>query len=54
MSFGSQNETAFRAYAEAAYRLNMISLNGEGGEIKDMLGKYPNSVVSKLLLVASV
>lgn len=43
MSFGSQNETAFRAYAEAAERLNMISLNGEGGEIKDMLGKYPNT-----------
>jgi len=41
MSFGSQNETAFRAYAEAAYQLNMMSLNGEGGEIKDMLGKYP-------------
>ncbi|MDQ0220830.1 glutamate synthase [Peribacillus cavernae] len=43
MSFGSQNETAFRAYAEAADRLNMISMNGEGGEIKDMLGKYPKS-----------
>lgn len=43
MSFGSQNETAFRAYAEAAERLNMISLNGEGGEIKDMIGKYPNT-----------
>ncbi|MCQ6277230.1 glutamate synthase [Bacillus sp. V3B] len=43
MSFGSQNETAFRAYAEGANRLNMISLNGEGGEIKDMLGKYPNT-----------
>ncbi|MHB8749096.1 MAG: glutamate synthase-related protein, partial [Aggregatilineales bacterium] len=42
MSFGSQGETAFRAYAEAAFRLNMYSLNGEGGEIKDMLGKYPN------------
>lgn len=42
MSFGSQGEIAFRAYAEAAYRLDMISLNGEGGEIKDMLGKYPN------------
>ena len=42
MSFGSQSETAFRAYAEAAYQLNMMSLNGEGGEIKDMLGKYPN------------
>ncbi|WP_223703458.1 glutamate synthase-related protein [Sutcliffiella deserti] len=43
MSFGSQNETAFRAYAEAADKLNMISLNGEGGEIKDMLGKYPKT-----------
>ncbi|WP_419096121.1 glutamate synthase-related protein [Rossellomorea pakistanensis] len=43
MSFGSQNETAFRAYAEAAERLNMISMNGEGGEIKNMLGKYPNT-----------
>ena len=43
MSFGSQNEIAFRAYAEGAERLNMISLNGEGGEIKDMLGKYPRT-----------
>ncbi|WP_108670553.1 glutamate synthase-related protein [Peribacillus acanthi] len=43
MSFGSQNEIAFRAYAEAADQLNMISLNGEGGEIKDMLGKYPRT-----------
>ncbi|MFD1735235.1 glutamate synthase-related protein [Bacillus salitolerans] len=43
MSFGSQNETAFRAYAEAAEQLNMVSLNGEGGEIKDMLGKYPKT-----------
>ena len=43
MSFGSQGEVAFRAYAEAAERLNMVSLNGEGGEIKDMLGKYPHT-----------
>lgn len=42
MSFGSQSETAFRAYAEGAYRLNMLSLNGEGGEILDMIGKYPH------------
>ncbi len=42
MSFGSQGETAFRAYAEAAYRLNIICLNGEGGEIGDMIGRYPN------------
>ncbi|HVN16798.1 MAG TPA: glutamate synthase-related protein [Anaerolineales bacterium] len=41
MSFGSQGEIAYRAYAEAAFRLNMISLNGEGGEIPDLLGKYP-------------
>jgi glutamate synthase (NADPH/NADH) large chain len=43
MSFGSQGEIAFRAYAEAAYRLNMIALNGEGGEIQDLLGKYPHN-----------
>lgn len=41
MSFGSQGEVAYRAYAEAAFRLNMLSLNGEGGEIPDLLGKHP-------------
>lgn len=41
MSFGSQSETAFRAYAEAAKRLNILSVNGEGGEPHDMIGKYP-------------
>jgi len=41
MSFGSQNETAFRAYAEAAFRADMLSMNGEGGEIPDMYGRYP-------------
>lgn len=41
MSFGSQGEVAYRAYAEAAFRLNMLSINGEGGEIPDLLGKYP-------------
>jgi len=40
MSFGSQGETAFRIYAEAAKRLNIICMNGEGGEIPDMLGNY--------------
>lgn len=39
MSFGSQGETAFRAYAEAARELNMVCVNGEGGEIPDMIGK---------------
>jgi glutamate synthase (NADPH/NADH) large chain len=43
MSFGSQGEVAYRAYAEAAYRLNIIALNGEGGEIEDLLGKYPHT-----------
>ena len=41
MSFGSQGEVAYRAYAEAAKRTNMIAMNGEGGEIQDMYGKYP-------------
>ena len=40
MSFGSQGETTFRAYAEGAKRLKIIAMNGEGGEIPDMLGKY--------------
>lgn len=40
MSFGSQGEVAFRSYAEAARRLNIVCLNGEGGEIRDMYGKY--------------
>ncbi len=40
MSFGSQGETPFRIYAEAAKKLNIICMNGEGGEIPDMLGKY--------------
>ncbi|MFY9469205.1 MAG: glutamate synthase-related protein [Solirubrobacterales bacterium] len=40
MSFGSQSETAFRAYAEAAKQLNILSVNGEGGEPHDMIGKY--------------
>ncbi len=43
MSFGSQGEIAFRAYAEAAYRLNMIALNGEGGEIRSLMGRYPHN-----------
>ena len=43
MSFGSQGETTFRAYAEGAYRLNMICVNGEGGEILDMMGLYPHN-----------
>jgi glutamate synthase (NADPH) large chain len=40
MSFGSQGESSFRTYAEAARVLNIVCMNGEGGEIPDMLGKY--------------
>jgi len=43
MSFGSQSDVAFRAYAEAAQVLNMISLNGEGGELPELVGKYPHT-----------
>lgn len=40
MSFGSQGENSFRTYADAAKQANIICMNGEGGEIPDMLGKY--------------
>jgi glutamate synthase (NADPH) large chain len=40
MSFGSQSEPAFRAYAEAAKEINILCVNGEGGEIRDMYGRY--------------
>ena len=40
MSFGSQSEPAFRAYAEAAKATNILCVNGEGGEIRDMYGHY--------------
>ena len=41
MSFGSQGEIAYRAYAEAAKRINVVAMNGEGGEIPDLYGRYP-------------
>lgn len=40
MSFGSQGEIAFRSYAEAAKRMDIVCMNGEGGEIPDMVGRY--------------
>ncbi|MDA8163290.1 MAG: glutamate synthase-related protein [Desulfobacteraceae bacterium] len=43
MSFGSQGENSFRAYAEAAKKTNIVCMNGEGGEIPDMLGLYRNN-----------
>lgn len=43
MSFGSQGELSYKAYAEAAARLNIICVNGEGGELPDVLGKNPRN-----------
>ena len=43
MSFGSQGELAYRSYAEAAHLLNIICINGEGGEIHDLLGRNPRN-----------
>lgn len=40
MSFGSQGEVSYRSYAEGAYRSNILCMNGEGGELPDLLGKY--------------
>lgn len=40
MSFGAQGETSFRAFAEAAKRLGIVGINGEGGELLDIMGKY--------------
>ncbi len=38
MSFGSQGETAYRAYAEAMARMDLLCVNGEGGELPDLIG----------------
>ncbi|MEQ8677570.1 MAG: glutamate synthase-related protein [Aggregatilineales bacterium] len=43
MSFGSQGELAYKTYAEAAYLLNILCVNGEGGELPDIMGKYPRN-----------
>ena len=40
MSFGSQGEIAYRAYAESMARTNLCCMNGEGGELDDLIGKY--------------
>ena len=40
VSFGSQGELSYRAYAHAAKKLNIICINGEGGEIPEIFGKY--------------
>jgi len=40
MSFGSQGEVAFRTYAEAAAQVNILCINGEGGELPAIMGVY--------------
>ena len=40
MSFGSQGESSFQAYAQAAAQLNIICINGEGGELPELMGLY--------------
>lgn len=43
MSFGSQGETAFRSYLAAAARLDIIAMNGEGGELPELIGWSPRN-----------
>lgn len=40
MSYGSQGETSFHSYIKAAADLNMICVNGEGGELPEIMGAY--------------
>ena len=43
MSFGSQGELAYKAYAEAAARLDILCINGEGGELPEVMNRYPRN-----------
>jgi glutamate synthase (NADPH) large chain len=43
MSFGSQGELAYKAYAEAASRLDILCINGEGGELPEVMNRYPRN-----------
>ena len=43
MSFGSQGESAFRAYLAAATRLDIVAMNGEGGELPELIGWSPRN-----------
>ena len=40
MSYGSQGEASFRSYVQAASLLNILCINGEGGELPEILGLY--------------
>lgn len=43
MSFGSQDEISYRGYLEGAVEAGILCLNGEGGELPDLVGKFPVS-----------
>src|SRR6478735_4612330 len=43
MSFGSQGEAAFSSYLAAAARLDIIAMNGEGGELPELIGSSPRN-----------
>jgi glutamate synthase (NADPH/NADH) large chain len=43
MSFGSQGESAFRTYLAAAARLDILAMNGEGGELPELIGWSPRN-----------
>jgi len=40
MSYGSQGENSFKSYIHAASILNIVCINGEGGELPEIMGKY--------------
>ena len=40
MSFGSQGELSYKSYAHSASVLNIICVNGEGGELPEVMGVY--------------
>ncbi|MFN8529945.1 MAG: glutamate synthase-related protein [Anaerolineae bacterium] len=37
-----RKELSYKAYGEAAYHLNIICINGEGGELPEVMGRYPH------------
>jgi glutamate synthase (NADPH) large chain len=40
MSYGSQGETSFHSYIHAASALDIVCVNGEGGELPEIMGIY--------------
>lgn len=43
MSYGSQGENSFKSYIHAAAALNMLCINGEGGELPEIMGQYKHN-----------